>query len=171
MCAFGAGRARSDVFDGPAWRGVSEVKRTFAFCFRCSLPEVKQISPTAPHHRKVSAPRPPLSAHSRHHTTNTINSPQEYSALHSQFTETKRNHAKTSIEIQLSNHVTGSVPACSSCFYEHENHNAQTVQEEDCCERGNLPIFIFEIFPKLSVRSPMDHHVKSFSVFFGNRIP
>ena len=68
----------SDVFDGPAWRGSSETKRTFAFCFRRSLTEVKQISLAAPHHRKVSAPRPPLSAHSRHHTTDTINSPQEY---------------------------------------------------------------------------------------------
>ena len=56
------GRARSDVFDGLAWRGVSEVKRTVAFCFRWSLPEEKQISLAAPHHRKVSAPRPPLSA-------------------------------------------------------------------------------------------------------------
>ena len=35
----------SDVFDGPAWRGVSEAKRTFAFCFRRSLTEVTQISP------------------------------------------------------------------------------------------------------------------------------
>ena len=61
---FGAGRARSDVFDGPAWRGFSEVKRTFGFCFRCSILEVKQISPAAPHHRKVFAPRPPL--RSRH---------------------------------------------------------------------------------------------------------
>ena len=77
------GRARSDVFDGLAWRGVSEVKRTVAFCFRWSLAEEKQISLAAPHHRKVSAPRPPLSAHSRHHTTNTINSPQEYSAINS----------------------------------------------------------------------------------------
>ena len=42
---FGAGRARSDVFDGPAWRGVSEVKRTFGFCFRCSVVEVNKISP------------------------------------------------------------------------------------------------------------------------------
>ena len=57
---FGAGRARSDVFDGPAWRGVSEVKRTFGFCLRRSVVEVKKISPAAPHHRKVSAPRPPL---------------------------------------------------------------------------------------------------------------
>ena len=54
------GRARSDVFDGPACCGTSEVKRTFGFCFRCSVVEVKKISPAAPHHRKVSAPRPPL---------------------------------------------------------------------------------------------------------------
>ena len=54
------GRARSDIFDGPAWRGVSEVKRTFGFCLRRSVVEVKKISPAAPHHRKVSAPRPPL---------------------------------------------------------------------------------------------------------------
>ena len=54
------GRARSDVFDGPACRGISEVKRTFGFCFRSSVVEVKKISPAAPHHRKVSAPRPPL---------------------------------------------------------------------------------------------------------------
>ena len=54
------GRARSDVFDGPACRGISEVKRTFGFFFRCSVVEVKKISPAAPHHRKVSAPRPPL---------------------------------------------------------------------------------------------------------------
>ena len=50
----------SDVFDGPAWRGSSEVKRTFAFCFRRSLTEVKQILLAAPHHRKVAAPPPPL---------------------------------------------------------------------------------------------------------------
>ena len=54
------GRARSDVFDGPACRGFPEVKRTFGFCFRSSVVEVKKISPAAPHHRKVSAPRPPL---------------------------------------------------------------------------------------------------------------
>ena len=59
-CRFWALCARSDVFDGPACRGFSEVKRTFAFCFRCSLTEVKQISLAAPHHRKVSAPHPPL---------------------------------------------------------------------------------------------------------------
>ena len=35
----------SDVLDGPAWRGSSAVKRTFGFCFRCSVIEVKQISP------------------------------------------------------------------------------------------------------------------------------
>ena len=57
---FGSGRARSDVFAGPACRGFSEMKRMFGFCFRCSILEVKQISPAAPHHRKVSAPRPPL---------------------------------------------------------------------------------------------------------------
>ena len=28
------GRARSDIFDGPACRGVSEAKRTFGFCFK-----------------------------------------------------------------------------------------------------------------------------------------
>ena len=39
------GRARSDVFDGPACRCTSEVKRTFGFCFRCSVVEVKKISP------------------------------------------------------------------------------------------------------------------------------
>ena len=33
----------SDVFDGPAWRGSSAVKRTFGFCFCCSVIEVKQI--------------------------------------------------------------------------------------------------------------------------------
>ena len=85
----------------------------FGFCLRRSLTEVKQISLAAPHHRKVSAPRPPLSAHSRHHTTNTINSPQEYSVLHSHFTENKRDHAKAPVKIQLSNRVTGSIPACS----------------------------------------------------------
>ena len=39
------GRARSDVFDGPACRGFPEVKRTFGFCFRSSVVEVKKISP------------------------------------------------------------------------------------------------------------------------------
>ena len=68
----------SDVFDGPAWRGVSEVKRIFGFCFRCSLPEVKKITLAAPHHRKVSAPRPPLSTRNQpftYHDTYPINIP------------------------------------------------------------------------------------------------
>ena len=57
---FGAGRARSDVFDGPGGDGFSEVKKNFGFCFRRSVIKIKKITPAAPHHRKVSAPRPPL---------------------------------------------------------------------------------------------------------------
>ena len=75
------GRARSDVFDGPACRGFPEVKRTFGFCFRCSVVEVKKISPAAPHHRKVSAPRPPL----RLKTQPKSHSPTAFAATSSSF--------------------------------------------------------------------------------------
>ena len=85
-CRFWALCARSDVFDGPACRGFPEVKRTFGFCFRCSVVEVKKISPAAPHHRKVSAPPPPL----RLKTQPKSHSPTAFAATSSSFHHSKR---------------------------------------------------------------------------------
>ena len=61
-CRFGLGCARSDVFDGPQGHDIPKVNRIRRFCFRCSLTEVKRISPvvSAPSKSRRDAPAPSL---------------------------------------------------------------------------------------------------------------